>query len=151
MLTLDEPANQVSASLKPKYADWSNINYLPWNLNDFAWRKVFKTDNDRATFNYIEQASFDKDAIVIATDNDPSGEGDVLGWEIVNALDWKGKVYRIRFADETPKGIIKSLTNWEDATEQFKQPIYLAGLARQRFDYASMQYSRMVAIFCKTS
>ena len=82
-----------------------------------------------------DRTYFDKDAIVIATDNDPSGEGDVLGWEIVNALDWKGKVYRIRFADETPKGIIKSLNNWEDATEQFKQPIYLAGLARQRFDY----------------
>lgn len=149
LLTLDEPANQVSASLKPKYADWSNINYLPWNLNDFSWKNVFKTDNDRATFNYIEQASFDKDAIVIATDNDPSGEGDVLGWEIVNALDWKGKVYRIRFADETPKGIIKSLNNWEDATEQFKQPIYLAGLARQRFDYASMQYSRMALYFAR--
>lgn len=29
--------------------------------------------------------------IVIASDNDPTGEGDLLGWEIVDYLDWKKK------------------------------------------------------------
>lgn len=118
------------------------LNNFPWNLFDFNWEKKVIAGSQK-TLNTIKNAASPCDAIVIATNDDPSGEGDLLGWEIVNAINWQRTVFRIRFADETPQNFKTALLNKVDVTDQMNQGGYLESLGRERFDYASMQLSRI--------
>lgn len=149
LFELKDPQYQVDQSNKKlvkKYADWNNMDNFPWNLNDFKWEKritKFRYKQIKKIYSMIKRDAKGCDGIIIATDDDPSGEGDVLGWEIVNAMHWNKKVYRIRFADETKPSFISSMHNITDVTDQSKQGYLVSGLARQRFDFASMQLSRI--------
>lgn len=153
LLTLVDPQDQVSDEAeKVRYSSWTDMKTMPWQLKDFNWHKkaivsknprTGKQQSSSTDITNIRNEARDCDAIVIATDNDPSGEGDLLGWEIVNAIHWNKKVYRIRFADEEPASIKKALKAKKDVTQQSKQGEYLKGEARNRFDFASMQLTRI--------
>ena len=82
------------------------------------------------------------DKIIIATDNDPSGEGDVLAWEVLEYIGIDKKpVYRLVFDDETPtsinKAINKLLKHFNPVTTE-TSAAYTKGLTRQRFDWLTM-------------
>lgn len=148
LLQLKDPQEMVSADKIAKYSDWSDLKNYPWNLLDFSWDKKV-IPGSQATLDTISSAASGHDAIVIATDDDPSGEGDLLGWEIVNAINWHKTVYRIRFADETPNNIKTALLNKVDVTDQYKQGEFLEATGRERFDCASMQLSRIALIIAR--
>lgn len=149
LLTLKAPQEQVDdEQLKQKYADWTSLNNFPWNVNDFKWRKEAIPATKKLLTTIKKQAK-GKDAIVIATDNDPSGEGDLLAWEIINAIGWKKKVFREYHEDEGKKAFEKALRNKEDVTNASQQGRYLKALGRERFDFASMQLSRIATILAR--
>ena len=89
-----------------RYASW-NIQYLPWDDNDICWKKAPLPKTKEAIEN-IKTTLENCSEIVIATDNDPSGEGDLLAGEILlgTHLDAK-KLSRMYFADESE--IIRNL------------------------------------------
>lgn len=93
------------------------------------------------------------DKIIIATDNDPSGEGDVLAWEVLEYIGIDKKpVYRLVFDDETPtsinKAINKLLKHFNPVTTE-TSAAYAKGLTRQRFDWLTMQYVRVATTLAK--
>lgn len=153
LMTLVDPDQQVKDEKRiAELGSWTDMSVMPWDYRDFSWKKTYiksknlKTHRMQSTKDdvaHIKAESAGCDAFVIATDNDPSGEGDLLGWEIVNAIGWKKPVYRIRFADETPGQIQKALKNKVDVTDQMKQGEYLKSEARNRFDFLSMQLTRI--------
>lgn len=130
---------------KEKYENWTNLSLFPWDENDLSWDKK-KIKGTSSVFQDIKSKAKSCDAIVIATDDDPSGEGDGLGWEIVNEIGWNKAVYRIRFADESPKSITEALRNKKDVTDEWDQGEFLEFTARERFDLLSMQLSRIALI-----
>lgn len=138
---LDRPENQVSDEYKDQYSSWS-LNDMPWNPHLFKWRNKY-LQGAKQIADKIRQESKNAKAFVIATDDDPSGEGDLLGWEVVNGINFQGKVYRMRFGDESAKGLQKALKNKIDVTDQKNQVEYLKGLARSRFDFVSMQLTAL--------
>lgn len=143
LMELANPDEQVDdPDIKAHLAKWSDVQSIPWPLDQFKWKLVPKK-GARDTLNQIKRAGRDCDSLIIATDDDPSGEGDVLGQEIVDAIGWNKPVYRMRFADQEPASIKKALRNLEDMRDPWKVPAYRRGIARQRFDYATMQYSRL--------
>lgn len=143
LLTLCEPEKQVEdAREAAMLKSWSDMNTMPWNLAHFKWIKTY-IKGDRKDVLAIKDHARDCKAFVIATDTDPSGEGDLLAWEIINAIRWSKPVYRIHFADETPASIKDALAHKVDVTDQFKQGDYLKAEARNRFDFASMQLTRI--------
>lgn len=144
LLALKPPEQQVEdKSLKARYASWDDLSAMPWNLHDFAWRKEV-SPKTRKVYNQIVKKSKDCDAIIIATDDDPSGEGDLLGGEILQSIDWDKPVYRIRFDSDTSKAkFIKALNERTDFSNEKNQGIYHKGQARERFDFASMQLTRI--------
>lgn len=149
LLTLKAPQDQVDdEELKRKYADWTSLNNFPWNVHDFKWRKTAITGS-RSTLATIKKQAKGKDAIVIATDNDPSGEGDLLAWEIIQAIGWKKKVFREYHEDEGKEAFLKALKNKEDVSSCNQQGRYLKALGRERFDFASMQLSRIATILAR--
>lgn len=66
-----------------KYKNWTDLVNFPWNSSDFTWEKQVKK-GAKETLDQIKKAALGHDAIIIATNDDPSGEGDVLGQEIID-------------------------------------------------------------------
>lgn len=137
LLQLKSPNEMVKPELATKYADWQNLDNFPWNPLDLSWSKSVISSKERY-INNIKNNLAGHDVIVIASDNDPTGEGDVLGWEIVDYLNWKKEVWRIRFkGDDSANYVIASLHSPEKATanEQDSQGILVKGKSRQKFDF----------------
>lgn len=159
LLGLAMPEFQINdQNWKDKVKQWSDTSAIPWHLDRFKWEKAplqtidYKTKRKTTTkkdIDAIKASARGVDAIVIATDDDPSGEGDVLGQEIINAIGWKGQVFRCRFADESEPSIKKALKNLIDVTDQTKNGNYQKGLAREQFDYATMQLSRLATKYAR--
>ena len=153
LMEFKEPEKMVTTEEeKQRYSSWSDMKTMPWNEADFSWAKTYaksynsytkKSKSTREDITAIKAEAANAESILLATDNDPSGEGDLLGWEIVNAIKWKKKVYRIRFADETPKSLNQALQQMVEITDQFKQGEYLKSDARSKWDFLSMQLTRI--------
>lgn len=153
LMEFKDPEKMVKTDAeKERYSSWSDMKTMPWNQADFSWAKTYaksynsytkKSKSTRDDVNAIKSEAANADAILIATDNDPSGEGDLLGWEIVNAIEWNKPVYRIRFADETPKSLNQAMHSMVEITDQFKQGEYLKSDARSKWDFLSMQLTRI--------
>ncbi|GAK30271.1 DNA topoisomerase [Weissella oryzae SG25] len=158
VMTLVDPEVMVEESLKKQYRSWQ-IKYLPWQLSDFSWQRDYiKTRNLRtgrleSTKKLVDELKKESrrgyDAIVIATDTDPSGEGELLAWEALEAIGWSGQVLRANFIDESIKELQKALRNLRDVSVMAEDGEYLKGEGRNRWDFASMQLTRIATTAAK--
>lgn len=151
LFQLNNPVEQVDdENEKKKIGDWKNLKNMPWDVSNFKWAKHFISPSTKKVFNQIKADSSGCDAIIIATDTDPSGEGDILGQEIVDALKWDKPVYRMNFKNETASAFQKALENLTDVTDTSTYRSYLKGQGRVHFDYPSMQLVRIAKIAAGT-
>lgn len=150
VMTLKEPQEQVPSNLKEKYESWQ-LKDLPWDLKALAWKHTYlkswnprskKMESTKSLVDDLKKKAATADALVIATDTDPSGEGDLLAWEAIDAIGWTGTVYRASFADESPKSLLKALNNLMFIESKKYHGAYQKGLARNKWDFASMQLTR---------
>lgn len=136
------PERQVDADLVDKYKSW-NLENLPWNENDFAWKREKKKDTAQ-TLNTIKTVLSQCDEIVIATDVDPTGEGELLAWEILAELNLRPQKYsRMFFVDEVPKSLQKAFTTRKPIASMESDMDYVKALYRSKWDYMSMQWTRI--------
>ena len=140
------PRYQVPKEKELRYASW-NIQYLPWDDNDICWKKAPLPKTKEAIEN-IKTTLENCSEIVIATDNDPSGEGDLLAGEILlgTHLDAK-KLSRMYFADESVKSIQKAFLNRKTIPKLQNNPEFKKGLYRERLDFLSMQHTRIATYY----
>ena len=126
------------------YKTWSWKN-LPWDPGDFRWAKEM---NKGASGLVRDIRSGIKGAkeVVIATDVDPSGEGELLAWEILDAIGWKGKTSRMYFTDEAEKSIRKAFKTRQPIKSMLEDGDYVKADTRSRFDYLSMQLTRAATL-----
>ena len=142
----DEPGNQVNQSLKARYQNW-NLDNLPWNEEDFNWVYTVKDKSDE-TPQKIASVLSRCSEICIATDDDPTGEGELLAWEILwmNNIN-SGKYTRMYFADEAPSSIQKAFrerkTLGSNLNCMYDDADYKQAIFRTKWDYLSMQWSRI--------
>lgn len=158
VMTLKDPEKMVSEDLKKQYKSWL-IKHLPWNLNDFNWARTYirqrnlRTGKVASTKQLVDdlkkEAANGYDAIVIATDTDPSGEGELLAWEALEAIKWRGQVLRANFMDESVKGIQTSMQHLRDVSDKNQDGEYIKGESRNRWDFASMQLTRIATTAAK--
>lgn len=143
---IDDPSKQVAPALASQYSSWK-VENLPWNENDFKWEYAKKKDAADALKN-IKTVLSGCDEIVIATDDDPTGEGELLAWEIISLLSLRAKKYtRMFFADESEKEIQKAFKSRKllgtSLTCMYDDPDYKQALFRTKWDYLSMQWTRI--------
>ena len=137
------PEEQVDKELIDQYKSWS-IDFLPWDYRDLKFkRKLMKDASD--TFNKIRDVAKNCDELVIATDDDPTGEGTLLANEIIEAINLKGvKYYRCFHVDESPKEIQKAMKNLTFlGTDPKTDPDFKKAEFRSKWDYLSMQWIRV--------
>lgn len=158
VMTLKDPEEMVPEALKKQYKSWL-VKHLPWNLDDFSWQRTYirqrnmrtgKTESTKKIIDDLKkEAQSGYDAIIIATDTDPSGEGELLAWEALDAIKWQGQVLRANFMDESVKGIQTAMHNLRDVSDKFQDGDYIKGESRNRWDFASMQLTRIATTSAK--
>ena len=136
------PAEQVPKDREAFYKSW-DTTHLPWNETEFAWKKK-ATSGSSKLLKEIHDTLKTCDEIVIATDNDPSGEGDLLAWEILEGQHLTGKRYsRMYFADESEKEIRKAFVSRKPIPSFEGDPAYDKAVYRSEWDFLSMQFTRI--------
>jgi DNA topoisomerase-3 len=84
------------------------------------------------------------DEIVIATDLDPSGEGDLIFWAIIDELKLHGKKFsRMEFTDESAPSLQKAFAARRPVKSMQSEGAFLMADFRTKFDLLSMQWTRI--------
>lgn len=134
------PDKQVPTEKVEFYKSW-DLENLPWNLNDFAWKKGI-LNGCKDIISGLKDELKEADCVVIATDVDPSGEGELLAWEALEKCGWRGPTKRMYFADEAPASVQKAFMERKTLPSMDKDGDYVKAVVRERWDLASMQFTR---------
>lgn len=148
VLGLVPPEMQVPSDKADEMREWK-LERLPWNLDELAWRKGVLKDCKGLLQDLKEQLS-DVDEVAIATDDDPSGEGELLAWEALEWCKWNGPTTRMYFVDEAPKSIQKAFRERKRIESMEADGDFLKAVARERWDFASMQFTRAASCLART-
>lgn len=138
-----DPSSQVPASVASTYKSWALEN-LPWDETMMDWKRKPK-DDAKDLIKQMCQILSGCDEIAIATDVDPSGEGGLLAWEFLleNNLQQGRTITRIYFPDEAVKSLQNGFTKRSPITDYRKDKEYLMADFRCKWDYLSMQWTRI--------
>jgi DNA topoisomerase-3 len=151
MLEFVEPHEMVGDREKDNFQSWEPGS-MPWDVSQLNWKKQAQKSKNMKTGKITSKAGAIRDvkdaaknatAIVIATDKDPSGEGQLIGWEVIQAIGWKGPVKRMYFIDESEKGLQKGFKNIIDLPSYDKDGEYVKANVRSQWDFISMQLTRL--------
>lgn len=133
---------QVPAALMPTYKSWDLAN-LPWNERDLSWTREKKKDVSD-TLKTIKSTLSGCDEIIIATDDDPTGEGELLAWEILDELKLRPKKFsRMYFTDEAPKSLQSAFVNRKPIQSMATDPDFIKADYRSKFDFLTIQFTRI--------
>jgi DNA topoisomerase-3 len=134
-------SQMVSNNLSAKYKSW-DINNLPWNYSEINWKRT-ASENANSYLREIREALSVCSEIAIATDVDPTGEGDLLACEILQELRLdRIPLTRFCFIDESEKEIPKAFRNRKVIPGIAAHPDYKKALYRSKFDFLTMQFTR---------
>ncbi len=144
------PHQMVAGSLADSYQKW-DLDKLPWNLQDLSWKRE-PQKNVSDVIKNLKAALSRGDEIVIATDLDPSGEGDLLFWEAIDELGFLGKRFsRMEFTDESKASIQKAFEQRRPVKSMQDEGDYRKAMYRSQFDFLSMQFTRIATAMGRAS
>jgi DNA topoisomerase-3 len=143
VLELCDPEQQVREELRAKYKDWAIAN-LPWDHHDIAWKKHLDKDVSKLLHD-LKAALEGASECVIATDVDPSGEGELLAWEALDRVGWHGRTTRMYHEDESERSVQRAFRERRPLGSMEEDGDYRKAVARQRWDFMSMQWTRVAS------
>lgn len=153
MLEFVEPHEMVGDREKKDFQSWEP-GTMPWDVSQLNWKKQAQKSRNAKTgkmtskagaIQDVKKAAKNASAIVIATDKDPSGEGQLIGWEVIQAIGWSGPVKRMYFIDESEKELQQGFKNMQDLPSYDKDGEYVKADVRSRWDFVSMQLTRLAS------
>lgn len=150
MMEFVEPHEMVSDREQSRFKSWEPGD-MPWDITQLSWAKQpqktkdakGKASSKAAAIKAVKEAAKGMSAIVIATDKDPTGEGQLIGWEVIHAIGWTGPVKRMYFIDESDKELQKGFKNIVDLPKADRDGEYVKADVRSRFDFLTMQIVRL--------
>lgn len=146
------PHTMVEPSLRERYEKWGLAN-LPWNPADMNWHLAPIKDTGQVRKD-IQAKLGSCDEIVIATDDDPTGEGDAIAIRAIQelGLDKPGRTFsRMYFTDESPASLQKAFTSRKPVPSLRQHPAFKMADFRSAWDLLSMQWSRAATIMARES
>lgn len=145
LLEFKDLKDMVPKDEADNFTSW-DYNNLPFDRTKINWQKQLNPHTlGKGASTYManfKRALANSDAAVIATDNDPSGEGDMIGWEILDYCNFNGDVYRCKHEDESVKGVRDAFEHLVKVTPQ--DGLLKKAEARQKFDFLTIQYVRVM-------
>ena len=147
LYTYKDPDEMVAPALRDKYKLWKLEN-LPWVESDFKWERKAVSGVSSMLQN-IQTTLSRCDEICIGTDIDPTGEGELLAWEILEGLRLMPRKWsRMVFYDEAPASIQKAFKTRKPIKSMLTDSDYLKAEYRCKWDKLSMQFTRIA--YCLT-
>ena len=148
LFELAQPEEQIingTSADASRMKSWA-LDALPWDISRFAWNRVpIKGTSD--TLNAIRSALSGVDEIVIATDLDPTGEGDAIAWNIIDELKLHGKKFsRMEFTDEAPASLQKAFVKRRPIKSMMDEGDYRKADFRNKFDFLTIQHTRIATV-----
>jgi DNA topoisomerase-3 len=129
-------------TLQAKYKEW-DVSNLPWSHQEISWKRQPRKDATM-TISNIKNTLTACSEIAIATDVDPTGEGDLIAVAILEELGLDRKpISRFYFIDESVKEIQKAFVSRKSIPNVSTHPDYLKAAHRSKFDYMTMQFTRI--------
>jgi DNA topoisomerase-3 len=145
-----QPHAMVDSSLADAYQNW-DLGNLPWNPDDLTWKRE-PQKNVADVIKTLRSMLGRGDEIVIATDLDPSGEGDLLFWEAIDELGFHGKKFsRMEFTDESKASIQKAFEQRRPVRSMQDEGDYRKARYRSQWDFLSMQFTRVATAMGRQS
>lgn len=144
VLGYSDPHRQVPIERAWAMVPW-DLSLLPWDADQIAWRRSVQPGHGaKEAWDRLSHDLPGADEIVIATDNDPTGEGSLLAWEVIDQLGLADDrlITRMRFADEEPASIVEAFENRDVLQSSAEDPDCRKATWRCRWDYLSMQLTR---------
>ena len=153
LLELKDPSAMVPPTRTEQYRSW-DLEHLPWDAGDFRWEREVRrkvsggklvTDRDATSLlRELKSTLSGCDTVCNAADLDPTGEGSLLGWEIVEFLGLENKkLERMEFLDETPASLRKAFTSRRPVASIESEGDYRKADFRSKWDMLSMQFTRV--------
>ena len=149
LLEFKQPVDQVAPDKVEKYKSWE-LGSLPWDPKDFTWERELRKKGktvDSGAKSLLADLGRDFNAaqeISIAADLDPTGEGDLLAWEVIDYLGLHHKTFtRMEFLDETEASIQKAFRNRRSVKSMEDEGGYRKAQFRSQWDMLSMQFTRV--------
>lgn len=140
---LAQPENQpADPAAGAQLKSWQ-LTDMPWNESTFTWKRApIKGAAD--TIKQVRAVLSAATEIVIATDLDPTGEGDAIAWNIIDELRLHGKQFsRMEFTDEAPASIQKAFVKRRKITSMMSEGNYRKADFRNKFDFLTIQFTRV--------
>lgn len=148
LFELAQPEEQLigaSAEEQAGMKAW-NLANLPWDASRFSWKQV-QIPGTADVLKALRTVLPRVDEIVIATDLDPTGEGDLIAWNIIDQLNLHGKKFsRMEFTDESPASIQKAFVNRRRVTAMQAEGDYRKADFRNKFDFLTIQETRVATL-----
>lgn len=145
---LARPDDQIIGAdddVKAKIKSW-NLANLPWDASQFSWRRV-QIPGTGDTLKQLKAVLPRVDEIVIATDLDPTGEGDSIAWNIIDELGLHQKKFsRMEFTDEAPASLQKAFVKRRPVKSMMDEGDYRKARFRDCFDFLTMQFTRVATL-----
>ena len=139
-------ANLVSKDLQSQYG-W-NINTLPWDRHNINWKRKKKRGQSERIKGLIKDLK-SADEIIIATDIDESGEGELIAYEILiegKIPVEKKKITRMRHTGESVPELQKAYEERTEIKDFVNNPEYQKAMFRTKWDYLSMQFTVIASV-----
>ncbi|MFE7115305.1 DNA topoisomerase [Streptomyces sp. NPDC057654] len=144
------PQAMVDSSLADAYQRW-DLADLPWHLEELTWKRE-PQKNVADVIRALRAALGRGTEIVIATDMDPSGEGDLLFWEAIDELGFhERKFSRMEFTDESKTSIRKAFEQRRPVTSMQAEGDYRKAMYRSQWDFLSIQFTRIATAMGRQS
>ncbi|MFJ1954376.1 DNA topoisomerase [Streptomyces microflavus] len=145
-----QPHAMVDSSLVDAYQKW-DLSNLPWDPDDLTWKRE-PQKNVADVIKTLRGALGRGDEIVIATDLDPSGEGDLLFWEAIDELGFHEKKFsRMEFTDESQASIQRAFEQRRPVRSMRDEGDYRKAMYRSQWDFLSMQFTRIATAMGRQS
>lgn len=145
-----DPEEMVPASLRDRYYSW-DVAKLPWTVADLSWARRPRDEHASGIIRMVNEAIGRADEVVIATDLDPTGEGDLLFWEVIDELGLHTKTFsRMEFTDEMASSLQHAFTHRRPVTSMQSEGAYRKALYRAKFDYLSIQFTRIATAMAES-
>lgn len=143
-MTLPEPIKVAKAGCEDKIGGFRDVDVLPWSYDDFDFKKkVFISAAKRDVVMNIKTYLDNGYVPVVATDRDSSGNGDLIGMEILDILNYNGPIMRDEHASEEEADIQYSMSHLRPITRNHIP--YLRAKVRQEMDFMSQSLTRLAA------
>ena len=139
------PGSTINPDDETTFRSWDVLN-LPWDETKLSWKRTH-SERVASKVRELKEELKNVNEIAIATDLDPTGEGDLIAIEIIQELGYAtGKKYsRVHFLDDKPKSLQKAFMERKPIADLLSYPEYRKAFYRTRFDYLTMQWTRMAA------